>query len=631
MTVQEVDNESIENASPKFPIRVKLQSIISLIVVVSLTATTMFALNYFETDTENKVFAEKTATAKLLAERIQISLTSQINEVDLMYSTKKYFRAGKAALVSRFFGENKEVFYTSLVEKSSTGSIRKIDDMYDTAFYKDSDIKLSDALTVHENLEEDLASSFNGVTVVKNISSLFQTPVMAILSPVTSGGNQSQVYIILIQMDSILAIFGEKSDSTSTHLIDASGNLIASNDRDMILDEGNLSERSEIKSILEQTANAGTLMYQNATDQWFYGAFNRIPTGSLMVIAEVSQVQALKAIRKIRYASIFVILIVLVIAFTVIYFFAKSLSVPLKRLVRTSNEIQKGNFHHNLVATSRDEVGHLTEAFNTMSTGLEEREKLKGALNKFVNPEIAEQAMRGEIKLGGERTQATIFFSDIRAFTKISETLEPEEVVEFLNEYMTLMLDCISKTHGVVDKFIGDAIMAVWGTPVSKGNDEENAINGTLMMRLALIEFNKGRGGPKKPIIKIGSGINSGPVLAGQIGSNDRLEYTVIGDAVNLASRIEALNKPFGTDILISEETFSRVENLFDCVPMQKIKVKGKSEAQQIYAVLGKKGDPEAPKNIEEMRAMVGIDYTGPAIPSVNDDEVKYEILDDSK
>ncbi|MES0489012.1 MAG: adenylate/guanylate cyclase domain-containing protein [Leptospirales bacterium] len=631
MTAQESGNESIENRSPKFPIRVKLQSIISLIVVASLTATTMFALNYFETDTENKVFAEKTATAKLLAERIQISLDSQINEVDLMYSTKKDFRAGKAALVSRFFSDEKEVFYTSLVEKTSSGSTRKVDDMYDSVFFKDSDINISDVLSVHEHLEEDLVASFNGITLVKNLSALFQTPVMAIVTPVPDAGKKSQVYVILIQMNSIMAIFGEKSDSTRTHLIDASGNLIASNDRGIILDEGNLAERSEVKSILSQTANAGTLMYQNDTDEWFYGAFNRIPTGNLMVIAEVSQYQALEAIREIRYASIFITLIVLVLAFTVIYFFAKSLSVPLKRLVQTSNEIQKGNYHHELTSTSRDEVGHLTEAFNLMSTGLEEREKLKGALNKFVNPEIAEQAMRGEIKLGGERAQATIFFSDIRSFTNISETLEPEEVVEFLNEYMTVMLECITKTHGVVDKFIGDAIMAVWGTPVSRGNDEENAINGTLMMRLALIKFNVGRGAPKKPIIKIGSGINSGPVIAGQIGSNDRLEYTVIGDAVNLASRIEALNKPFGTDILISQETFSRVENLFDCVAMQKIKVKGKSDPQQIYAVLGNKGDPDAPKNIEEMRAMVGIDFKGPANPVADEGEVKYEILDDPK
>jgi len=181
----------------------------------------------------------------------------------------------------------------------------------------------------------------------------------------------------------------------------------------------------------------------------------------------------------------------------------------------------------------------------------------------------------------------------------------------------------------VVDKYIGDAVMAVWGAPVSYGNDTENAINGALMMRAALIEFNKGRGGDKKPIIKIGCGINTGPVLAGQIGSNERMEYTVIGDTVNLASRIEALNKPFGTDILISHDTYLQIKHIFRVEPMQKIKVKGKSEPQQIYAVLGRIDDQNSPRTLEEMRSIVGIDMKGkPREDAGEEDEVKYEIIE---
>ena len=195
-----------------------------------------------------------------------------------------------------------------------------------------------------------------------------------------------------------------------------------------------------------------------------------------------------------------------------------------------------------------------------MGIGLEEREKMKDAFGKFVNKEVAEQVLRGELRLGGERKEAAILFSDIRSFTAISERLEPEEVVEFLNEYMTRMVNCVNNTNGVVDKFIGDAIMAIWGAPVSHGNDIENAVNAALMMRHELTIFNQSRGGPRKPVIKIGCGINDGPVLAGQIGSEDRMEYTVIGDAVNLASRIESLTKPFGVDILISQDAYERVK-----------------------------------------------------------------------
>jgi len=265
-----------------------------------------------------------------------------------------------------------------------------------------------------------------------------------------------------------------------------------------------------------------------------------------------------------------------------------------------------------------------------MGQGLEEREKIKDAFGKFVNKEIAERVLRGEVALGGERKEVAIFFSDIRNFTSISEKLEPEEVVEFLNEYMTRMVNCVNGTRGVVDKFMGDAIMAVWGAPVSTGNDTEHAIDAALAMRRELLNFNAGRGGDKKPVINIGCGINTGSVLAGQIGSEERMEYTVIGDAVNLASRIESLNKPFGTDILISEDSYRLVKEIYQVVPMQKITVKGKADPQQIFAVLGRKDDTSAPKTIDELRTILG-SKEQPFRRRRDDppeEDVKYEILE---
>ncbi len=290
--------------------------------------------------------------------------------------------------------------------------------------------------------------------------------------------------------------------------------------------------------------------------------------------------------------------------------------------------MKTGQFNIALKAKAKDEIGVLTNAFVEMGRGLEEKERMKDAFGRFVNQEIAEMAMKNEIQLGGEIKQATIFFSDIRSFTAISEKLTPSEVVEFLNEYMTLMVDCVNKNHGFVDKYIGDAIMAVWGTPISHGNDTENAINGALQMRTALMRFNLDRGSDKKPIIRISCGLNTGDVLAGQIGSNERMEYTVIGDAVNLASRIEALNKPMGTDLLISQNTADLVEGIYDLVPMNKIKVKGKSEPQQIYAVLGRLDDENRPRSLKDLRQKVGIIGDFDNIADVEEKEVKYEIID---
>jgi adenylate cyclase len=223
---------------------------------------------------------------------------------------------------------------------------------------------------------------------------------------------------------------------------------------------------------------------------------------------------------------------------------------------------------------------------------------------------------------------ATIFFADIRSFTAISEKLSPEAVVEFLNDYMTRMVDCIDATGGVVDKFIGDAIMGVWGAPVSAGSPGDDALaalRAMIMMRYALVDFNKGRGGEERPLIHNGCGLNTGPCIAGQIGSMQRMEYTVIGDAVNLASRIEALNKPFGTDVLISEYTYELVKDEIIAEAMPAIKVKGKAEPLTIYAVVKFKG-AEGPDSLAGLREMLGIKPPGAAV-DVDKEEVKYEIL----
>jgi adenylate cyclase len=200
--------------------------------------------------------------------------------------------------------------------------------------------------------------------------------------------------------------------------------------------------------------------------------------------------------------------------------------------------------------------------------------------------------------------------------------------VEFLNAYLTRMVECIEKSGGVVDKFIGDAIMAVWGTPVSRGtprDDALQAIRAVLMMRESLLEFNRDRGGPEKPIIKIGCGLNTGPCLAGQIGSPQRMEYTVIGDAVNLASRIEALNKPLGTDILLSEHTYELVKDAVVVQKMPAVKVKGKSGELAIYALVNLKDAP-GPKTLGDLRTLMGIPAPD-AHADVNGEEKKYEIV----
>jgi adenylate cyclase len=468
---------------------------------------------------------------------------------------------------------------------------------------------------------------FRGQTLLLSRTQAFGKPVWFIAFPVVEGETAQRVLAAYLSTEILASAF--TSRAYTSFFVDSDRTLVVHSDQKETLAARSFTAHPAVEFLQGQETRTGFSIYRNNTTKHdYFGAFSKLDIGAAAVVVEMEKDRALESVNRLRITSTLIAGIIILSALLLVYFFAKTISEPVRELKLAADRIKSGDYQLRLIPRSGDEVGALTQAFNDMAVGLEEREKLKGALGKFVNPEIAEKAMKGEIKLGGERKIATIFFSDIRSFTAISEKLEPEEVVEFLNEYMTIMVRIISEHYGIVDKFIGDAIMAVWGVPESKGNDALNAVNATIEMRKALLEFNKGRGSAKKPVIKIGCGLNTGPVLAGQIGSEDRLDYTVIGDAVNLASRIEALNKPFGTDILISQDTYNIVKGEFDCEPMQKIKVKGKSKPQQIYAVIRKKSDKTGPKNLAELRKLLGIDMTGKPKKSADDEEVKYEILE---
>lgn len=335
-----------------------------------------------------------------------------------------------------------------------------------------------------------------------------------------------------------------------------------------------------------------------------------------------------ESINRTTYLIIYLSLFVLFVAIIIIRIFSNTITNPIADLVKASNQIERGEFDLDIKPRTKDEIGFLTSSFIQMSHGLSEREKLMTSFSKFTNKTIAQKAANGQLALGGENREATIFFSDIRSFTAMSEKMSPAEVVDFLNQYMTRMVDCVNKTNGVVDKYIGDAIMAVWGAPESSGSPEQDALNAVttaLLMRKSLFDFNNERKEKNLPPVKIGCGINTGAVVAGQIGSNERMEYTVIGDAVNLASRTEALNKPFATDILITENTYTLIKDKIIVEEMPGVHVKGKEDLIKMYAVINLAGK-ENPGTIDDVRKIIGT--TAPDLSKVNtdDEEKKYNI-----
>lgn len=224
------------------------------------------------------------------------------------------------------------------------------------------------------------------------------------------------------------------------------------------------------------------------------------------------------------------------------------------------------------------------------------RRQIKGAFEKYVSKDVISHILENpdRLKLGGEKREITVFFSDIRGFTTISEKLSPEQLVHLLNDYLTEMTNIILKYNGVVDKYMGDAIMAFWNAPLDQPRHAERACTAALEMEKRLKQMQKKWKEDGVPHIEIGVGLNTGPAVVGNMGSYDRFDYTAMGDTVNLGSRLEGLNKPYGTRNIISETTREKIKKRpFLVRKLDMVMVKGKKEPITIFELVSRKEDAE--------------------------------------
>jgi adenylate cyclase len=233
-------------------------------------------------------------------------------------------------------------------------------------------------------------------------------------------------------------------------------------------------------------------------------------------------------------------------------------------------------------------------------TEFREKLALRGAFAKYLNPKLVEQISEHPetLKLGGEKRDVTVMFTDIAHFTSISEKLKPESLVALLNEYFEVMSEVIMEEGGTLDKFEGDAIMAFFGAPVVQPDHALRAARTAIKMRLRLTtlleKWKKDPplpGGEPKPQIDFRCGMNTGEVIVGNMGSSDRFDYTVMGDVVNLGSRLEGANKKYETSIMVSQKTAEIIKDAFEMRELDTIKVKGKTEPNKVYELLAPKGE----------------------------------------
>ena len=287
-------------------------------------------------------------------------------------------------------------------------------------------------------------------------------------------------------------------------------------------------------------------------------------------------------LRLILFIGLFGVLGSLLIA----YALARSMAKPIKKLVAGTQKIARGQYPVVVAIDSEDEFGLLADSFNEMSQGLELKDRYRNLMDMVVSPEIANQLrtqeQAGTLNLGGDTQRVTILFADVRGFTPLSQERSPQEVLEMLNEYFEIASSVIEDHGGVIDKFIGDEVMSLFGAPLEKADDAERAVKAALALRDSMTELNQNREDNGEPSLLIGIGLATGDVVAGLMGSRKRLSYSVIGPAVNLAARLCGAAQPL--EVLVSKELVTDEESLI-FEKKEGVELKGISREVSVFAV----------------------------------------------
>jgi len=310
-----------------------------------------------------------------------------------------------------------------------------------------------------------------------------------------------------------------------------------------------------------------------------------------------------QAVNQIYIQSGIILILTLAVTLILLYLFIRYLTHPLGSIAAAMKEIIAANdLSKRVDLLYRDEIGDLGHTFNLMTGELEKaynqiksyafkaviaqkrEQKIRNIFQKYVPSDVIDQFFTNpESMLVGESRVLAVLFSDIRGFTSISESMAPEQIVESLNAYFGLMVDIILNRQGIVDKYIGDAIMAFFGAPVKHEDDVSQAVQSGFDMLEALKGFNSRQAKQNRPQFRIGIGLNYGLVTIGNIGSEKKMDYTVIGDMVNLASRMEGLTKIYDVPFIISESVYSKVKKEVHCRLIDRVTVRGKKEGTRIF------------------------------------------------
>ena len=579
----------------RFPIFVKTNLITIILLLFAALPITIWSTNEFE---KTSRYQEEDINLKLSfskASEMNYILDNSIEKARnlgaLILNTLNDVSPENQGKLEDAFKQNKDIYaievYSVELQKDKVKLLKRLIDEERFKLHN-YDSSYIDQLRKSQNFP--IYSITQNKVIIQNSSVPKGIPLFTIGVPLAKDpqGRVSHIVIADYSLARLQKSF-EADGYRTFFLIDEKGVTLAHQNDAKAINRTNLRGHPIVDLALSsKEPNNQKRYFDPVKKSYFYGTFVRSALNTF-IISVVSEDVILLPARKVRHGAFYFLGFLISISLLAVFIFSMTITNPIEKLASLIKVVARGNFSVSArrIINSKDEVGDLAKAFDNMTDGLKERDKVKTLFSKFHGSTIAEDLMNKKIGIGGSNKEVTIFFSDIRGFTSFSEGRSPEEVVSMLNEYFAIMVRIIQQNHGIVDKFIGDAIMAVWGAPKTTPRDAQNAIRACLEMRKALDELNQRRIAKGQPPILIGMGVHTGPAISGTIGSDDRMEYTVIGDAVNMSSRIESSTKAFGTDLLISEATAKIVDAEFALTLAGAAEVKGKSEPLNFYCVNG--------------------------------------------
>lgn len=604
-----VERRKLSREKPKFSIRLKMMLVISLVLTFTASAIISLATYFFKNDNKIRILETNLELVRIVELKVRADLNAVVDKgKQLALTLKQDFKsqAQKDYFLEQFFINDSSFIFLGVYNKKD-GRLSPLELLYNAKYLSKIGLEEKDILSLVSRNEEEFLKSFEGASTLINASQGFQEPILCIsIPPKEDQDNKNDVIlVIMVKLEIILDAF-KKAGIIETFMVGGDGTVIAHHDPKLVLSVKNLMSSAIVRGMLSATTSNGQQSFEGEDGQRYLGSYQKLKYRftNIGIISTVPEDKAFEAVYEIQERNIYIMIISLCVSLLVIVYFAQTISSPILDLLSETVKISKGIFKLSIQRTTNDEVGILTDYFITMARGLEEREKVKSILGSMIDPVVVQEAMEdlGALKRGSEK-MITAFFSDVAGFSTISEQLTSVQLASLLNEYLSAMTTILQNHSGVLDKYIGDAIVGIFGAPVDVENHSIKACHASLQMIHRLNELKEywvsnNLYSREAQEMDVRIGLNSGLAKVGFMGTDNMGSYTMMGDTVNLAARLEAAGKDYGVNILISEMIKDNIAQEFFIRELDLVRVKGKNEPVRLYELISTKSD--IPKNLAE-------------------------------